>query len=202
MTTTSPSSPKFMPGLTSGIAAQFNDYKWIHPSSYIDSSAKIGAFTTILPMCYIGPGVQIGKNCIIGPGACIGQPGFGYEKDEETGAQRYREHSAGVVIDDDVHIGANACVDQGRHRPTRIGRGTRVDNLVHIAHNVWIGEDCLIIACSMLAGTVVIGDRSHVAPSAAILDHINVGEDALVGLGAVVVKDVPHGMTVKGVPAR
>lgn len=193
---------------THAITAQYNGFEWgtqsafPRPGSFIHPTVTIGYGTVIFPMCFIGPGVHIGKDCVIGPGAMIGQPGFGYEKEEETGAQRYREHSRGVIIADDVHIGANTCIDQGRHRPTRIGRGTRIDNLVHIAHNVEIGEDCLIIACSMLAGTVTIGDRSHVAPSAAVLDHINVGKDALVGLGAVVVRDVPDGVTVKGVPAK
>lgn len=168
---------------------------FVHRTASVDESAKL------FPLCYVGPNVTIGKHCVVGPGACIGQPGFGYEK-QGDGSQLYRGHSMGVIIEDDVHIGANACVDQGRHRPTRIGTGSRIDNLVHIAHNVEIGRDCLVIACSMLAGSVVVGDGAQIAPSAAVRDWRTVGEGALVGLGAVVVKDVPDGATVMGVPAR
>jgi UDP-3-O-[3-hydroxymyristoyl] glucosamine N-acyltransferase len=179
-----------------GVGYMTSAYAFVHPT------AEIGPGTVLMPFAYIGPRVTIGANCFIGPGACIGQPGFGYEKDDSRDEQLYRRHKMGVIIGDDVHIGANTCIDQGRHRPTRIGRGTKIDNLVHIAHNVEIGEDCLIIALSMLAGSVKIGDRVQVSPCAAVRDWRSVGDDALVGLGAVVVKDVEAGATVKGVPAR
>lgn len=169
--------------------------------SWVDFEAEIGKGTVVFPGAYIGPGVKIGENCVIGPNAAIGQPGFGYER-QEDGRQLYRHHLHGVLIADDVHIGANTCIDAGRWRPTSIGRGTRIDNLVHIAHNVVIGEDCLIIATSQISGSVVIGDRTQVSPSASIRDNLEIGEDVLVGLGAVVVKPVASGDTVMGVPAR
>lgn len=168
--------------------------------AYISRDAEIGARTSIAPFVYIGPNVRIGADCVIGPGVCIGQPGFGYE--QVDGRQVYRPHTGGVVVEDDVHIGANTCIDQGRHRPTRIGRGTRIDNLVHIAHNVEIGEDCLIIALAEISGSCVIGDRAVISPAASIRDWRNVGANARVGIGSVVVKDVPAGETWAGVPAR
>jgi len=169
--------------------------------SFIDGAATIGERTIISPFCYIGPDVEIGDDCYVGPGTVIGSPGFGYDRMSDD-SQQYIKHPFGVRIADDVHIGANTCIDRGKHRHTQIGRGTRIDNLCHIAHNVIIGEDCLIIALSMLAGTVVIGDRTHVAPCASVMDHTTVGKGALVGMGAVVVKDVEDGRVVKGVPAR
>lgn len=174
---------------------------FVGPGAHIHPSASIGKFTVVFPNAYIGPNVNIGERCVIGPGAAIGQPGFGYEETED-GRQQYRPHFMGVEIADDVHVGANACIDQGRHRATRIGRGTRIDNLVHVAHNVIVGEDCLIIALSELSGSVVIGDRVQVSPCACVRDWRTVGDDALVGLGAVVVSDVPPATTVMGVPAR
>ena len=184
-----------------GVSEPQNPAKVRGVFSYIDADATIGERTIISPFCYIGPRVKIGDDCYIGPGSVIGGPGFGYEEGD-NGEQVYRTHTQGVIIGDDVHIGANTCVDQGRHRPTEIRRGTRVDNLCHIAHNVIVGEDCLIIAQSMLAGTVVIGHRTRVAPCAAVLDHITVGKGCLVGMGSVVVRDVSDGQTVKGVPAK
>ena len=171
------------------------------PQFFKHDTAQVSASAVIFPGAYIGPRVRIGAGCIIGPNACIGQPGFGYVL-RDTGARDYREHLEGVILEDDVHVGAGTCIDQGRHRPTLIRSGTRVDNLVHIAHNVQVGRHCLIIAHTMLAGSVVIGDHAHVAPGALVRDWRNVGERATVGLGAVVVKDVPAGATVKGNPAR
>lgn len=169
--------------------------------SYVDPDAMLGARVIIFPGAYIGPRVSIADDCVIGPNACIGQPGFGYER-QADGRQLYREHLKGVIIEEDVHIGANTCIDAGRHRPTRIGRGTRIDNLVHIAHNVIIGEDCLIIALAEISGSVVIGDRTQVSPAASVRDNLEIGQDAVVGIGAVVVKPVVDGDCVMGVPAR
>ena len=171
----------------------------IHPTAVVEG--HVGECSTVGAHTWIGPDVVIGRNCVIGPGARIGQDGFGYVKGPE-GRWNRKPQSHGVVIADDVHVGANTCIDRGSYRHTTIGRGTRIDNLVHIAHNAQIGEDCLIIALSMIAGSAVIGDRAYIAPASAIRDHREVGEDAFVGLGAVVVSDVEAGETVAGVPAR
>jgi len=168
---------------------------WKHPT------ASVGCGTIIYPGVFIGPYVTIGADCVIGANTVIGGPGFGYTTDEH-GEHHYREHVQGVEIADDVHIGANTCIDQGRHRATRIGRGTRVDNLVHVAHNVWIGERCQIIAHVMLAGTVEVGDDAVVSPGALVRDHRDIGTGAHVGQGANVVKPVEPGTVVAGNPAR
>lgn len=169
--------------------------------SFIDVDATVGERTIISPFCYIGPNVRIGADCYIGPGSVIGSPGFGYTR-EEDGSWSYRTHPHGVVIGDNVHIGANTCVDAGRHRPTKIGSGSRIDNLVHIAHNVEVGEDCLVIACSEVSGSCEIGDGAVLSPGATVRDWRNIGAGAQVGLGAVVVKDVPPGEVWAGNPAR
>lgn len=168
---------------------------WIHDTAEVDPSA------IIFPGAYIGPNVKIGEDCVVGPNTSIGQPGFGYDTDD-TGERNYRTHTKGVIINDDVHIGANTCIDQGRHRPTEIFSGTRIDNLVHIAHNVIIGHRCLVIAHVMIAGSCEIGDDVQISPGAQICDHVKVGDGAHIGLGAVVLKDVPAGEVWVGNPAR
>lgn len=161
----------------------------------------IGPGTFIHPTAYIAHGVTIGRNCRIGPGASIGWDGFGWSPDPDGGWQR-KPQTHSVVIGDNVDIGANACIDRGSYRDTVIGSGTKIDNLCHIAHNVQIGEDCLIIAQSMIAGSVVIGDRSYIAPATAIREHRTIGDNVFVGLGSVVVTDLETGSSAFGVPAR
>jgi UDP-3-O-[3-hydroxymyristoyl] glucosamine N-acyltransferase len=168
--------------------------------AFIHPTAKIGARTIIFPHAYIGPHVTIGVDCVIGPGSCIGQPGFGYEPYADT--WRYREHKAGVVIGAEVHVGANACVDQGRYRPTTIGEGCKIDNNVHIAHNAILGRNVLVIANAMVAGSVEVGDHAIINPGATIRDHAKIGERAIVGMGAAVTKDVPPNEVWVGNPAK
>lgn len=169
-------------------------FAFFHPTSHL------GPRTVVFPGAYIGPNVQIGADCVIGPGAAIGQPGFGYVN--EGGEWVYREHPKGVLIGQGVHIGANACIDGGRHRVTMIGDGSKVDNGVHIAHNVVIGRRCLVIANAMVAGSCELGDDVIVNPCASLRDHTKVGERAIIGMGAVVTKDVPAGEVWVGNPAR
>lgn len=145
--------------------------------------------------------VEIGKNVRIGPNCTIGFEGFGFEGDDEGIYYRF-PHVGKVILGDNVEIGANTCIDRGALEDTIIGEGTKIDNLVHVAHNVKIGKNCMIIALTCLGGGVVIEDGAYVGIGAGIRNQITIGEKAFIGMGAVVVKDVAPGVTVIGNPAK
>lgn len=182
-------------------ASQIRGQHYVGLHSVIDPTATIGQGTTIGRNVSVAANVHIGECCVIQDGARIGQDGYGFDRGED-GSWTHKAHCGGVIIGNGVHIGANTCIDQGTYEPTRIGDGSIIDNLCHIAHNVQIGKHVAIIALSMVAGSVVIEDGAYIAPHSAIRDHRTVGADALVGQGSNVVSNVPSGSTVKGNPAR
>jgi len=196
-----------------------SNIEWgIHPSTQIHSEAVIESPVSIGPNCtlgkctigsnvvikgnvYIGDGTIVGNNVLIHPGAVIGADGFGYSR-EDNGTLIKFPHIGGVLIEDDVEIGANTCVDRGALGNTKILRGAKIDNLVHVAHNVVVGRNVTVIANAMLGGSVTIGDNSWISPSATIRDTIKIGERCTVGMASLVTKDIPNGQTVAGSPAR
>lgn len=191
----------------------------IHPSAVIAPSALIASNVYVGPLCTIGERVeigersvifagvhiydrvQIGKNVTIHAGSVIGADGFGYERNEANELEKF-PHVGGVLIEDDVEIGANTCIDRATLGDTRICQGACIDNLVHIAHNVRVGRHAVVIANAMIGGGTRIGDFAWVAPSACLRDRISIGDSSFVGLASLVTKDVPNGETVLGSPAR
>lgn len=185
----------------------------ISDDAKISEEAKIGEYCVIGPNCEIGPftelrnhvvlheNVTIGSHCTIKSHAVIGEEGYGFEKDDEGVNQRII-HIGGVRIHDYVEVGAGASICSGTIDPTRVGNHTKIDDLVFIAHNCQIGENCNIIACSEVSGSVKIGDGSWVAPNATILNGVEIGEDVLIGLAAAVTKDCPSKGVYAGVPAK
>jgi len=169
--------------------------------SFVGPNCKIGERVSIQPNATITQNVEIGNDVTIGSSSVIGSKGFGYVKDE-NGKNLLFPQVGGVVIEDGVEIGSNTSIDGGALMPTIIRHGTKVDNLVHIAHGVEIGGNCLIIAGAIICGSVRIGNNCWVAPGAVIREHVTIGENSFIGLGAVVTKSLPPLSRVIGNPAR
>ena len=184
----------------------------------IAAGAVVGSGSRIGPGVSLGPGVRIGDDCLIGanvsilrdcalgarcivhPGAVIGGDGFGFRWDGS--GHRKVPQLGRVVIEDDVEIGCNSCIDRATLGVTRIGRGCKIDNLVQVAHNVSVGCHTILVSQSGIAGSSTVGDGVVVAGQVAISDHVRVGDGARIGGQSGVVKDVPPGAAVFGTPAR
>jgi len=138
---------------------------------------------------------KVGFNCVIGGN------GFGYER-EENGILTNIPHRGHVIIGKDVRIHNNVCIDRGVLSPTIIGEGSVIDNLVHIAHNVQIGKNCLVVAGTVIGGSCVIGDGTFIGMNASIKNKIKVGSNCIIGAGAVVLKDVEDNSVMVGNPAK
>jgi UDP-3-O-[3-hydroxymyristoyl] glucosamine N-acyltransferase len=189
----------------------------IGPLVYIRKGAKIGAGTVIGAGCKIGENstigsdcliednvviyhnCSIGNNCIIGANSTIGATGFGYYFID--GQHQQIPHTGGVVIEDCVEVGANSCVDRAKFGNTVIGAGTKIDNLVQIAHNVIIGKCCLIVAQAGVAGSSKLGNGVVLAAQAGIKDHITIGDGTKIGAQAGVINDIEPNKQVLGSPA-
>jgi len=148
-----------------------------------------------------GPHITMGKSVSLYQGVVLGSDGFGYERDEEGKLFKF-PHYGGIVIGNNVDIGANTCIDRGSLEDTEIGDGTKIDNLVHVGHNAKIGKHCLLTALSLIGGSAQIGDYSTIWSAAVIKDHVKIGHHATIGAGAVVINDVEPFSTVVGVPAK
>lgn len=190
----------------------------VGPCAVIAADARIGDRSAIGPGCYLGKGVRLGRECVIEAnvtilsgcvlgdrcivhaGAVIGGDGFGFSWD---GSRHCKIPQLGrVVIEDDVDVGCNSCVDRATLGETRIRRGTKIDNLVQIAHNTDIGAHVILVSQAGVAGSSTVGTGTVVAGQVAISDHVNVGAGARIGGQSGVTKDVPPGATVFGTPAR
>jgi UDP-3-O-[3-hydroxymyristoyl] glucosamine N-acyltransferase len=179
----------------------------------ISKSVWIGENVIIEDNCEIGENVEIGHNSVIyrntkigndvkiGSNCTIGGVGFGYEKDAD-GTYLLIPHIGNVSIANNVHIGNNTCIDRAVLGSTILQNNVKVDNLVHIAHGVNIGENSLIIANAMIGGSSIIGENVWVAPSTSIKNNIKIGNEALIGMGAVVLKNVETSSVVIGNPAK
>jgi len=169
--------------------------------SYISENVVIGNNVTILGNVYIHDDVVIGNNVFINASTVIGSDGFGYERNSKMKLEKF-PHMGKVEIKNDVEIGSNTCIDKGTLGNTVIGSGTKIDNLVHIAHNVMIGKNCAIVANSLLGGSCKIGNNVYISMSSTIRDQITIDDNAIIGMGSVVVKDVSTNSIVYGVPAK
>lgn len=180
----------------------------ISPDAIIGEDVSVGAYA-VIGACVIGDGcdiqagvrvydgVRMGRDVRVFANAVIGAEGFGYERGEDGLPVKFPQMAA-VIIEDEVEIGAGTCVDRGALSDTRICRGAKIDNMVHVAHNVVVGEGALVAANAVIAGSTTLGPRVWVGPSACISNGLHIGADASVSLGAVVTRDVSAGTRVTG----
>ena len=195
-------------GANVAIAAQVSiqENVTIGANTSIDSNAHIAHDVVIGEHCKIGPNVSIlskvtlGHNVIIHAGTVIGGDGFGYFWDGQQ--QKKVPQLGGVIIEDNVEIGCNTCIDRATFGMTRIGKGTKIDNLVQIAHNNDIGEHCIIVSHVGLSGSVTLGKRVTLAGQVGIADHITMGDGSTAAARTGISKDVQANQVVWGAPNR
>ena len=212
------STPAIAPTAQIGRGVHLGEDVSIGACSVIGDGARVGARARIGAHVVVGDGVALGDDVRLDPhvvvyagatlgdrvwckaAAVIGGAGFGFAPD---GSGHIRiPHVGGCILDDDVEVGSHSCIDRGSLDDTRIGRGTKIDNHVHIAHNVHIGADCLIMACVGIAGSAVLGDRVVLAGQVGVVDHIVLGDDVTVGARGAVMSNLADGSVVIGSPAR
>ena len=187
-------------------------------NAILEDGVKIGDNTVIYAGCYLGNDVVVGKKCliystvslrervkigdnvIINNGTVIGSDGFGFA--EIDGVHKRIPQVGAVVVEDDVDIGANVAIDRARFDKTVIGKGTKIDNLVHIAHNVTIGENSIIVAQTGISGSSTIGKKVILAGQSGVVGHVSIGDNVIVGAQSGVTKSVPSNTKVSGYPAK
>jgi len=167
--------------------------------NYIGQGSQIGDDVCLFPNVVVYARSQIGHRVTIHASTVIGSDGYGYVLDE--GRHRKILQIGNAIIHDDVEIGANAAIDRGALGSTVIGQGTKIDNLVHVAHNVVIGRHCLVMGQVGFAGSTCLGDYCVVAPQSGIAGHLKLGNQATIGAKSGVMRDVPEKGTVLGIPA-
>jgi UDP-3-O-[3-hydroxymyristoyl] glucosamine N-acyltransferase len=171
----------------------------IHPNVVIYPDVTIGDRTVLHANCTIHERTQIGKDCVIHSGAVIGSEGFGFVPTPEGWFKM--QQSGTVILEDDVEVGCNSTIDRPALETTRIGRNTKIDNLVHVAHGCQVGEGCIMAGQVGLAGAVTLGKRVILAGQVGIVDHVNIGDGAIASAKAGVHHDVEAGAIVTGIPA-
>jgi len=181
----------------------------VEAGAMIGKGVRIGADCHIYPRAVLYPGTTLGDRVVVHAGAVLGSDGFGYVRDSTTGAYTQFPQQGILVIEDDVEIGANTTIDRGALEETRIRRGTKIDNLVHIGHNCDIGEDVILVALTGISGSSSVGKGAVIAGQVGIGDHAHVGEGVILGgqAGVLSGKTVTNeglkpGTVLWGTPAR
>jgi UDP-3-O-[3-hydroxymyristoyl] glucosamine N-acyltransferase len=190
----------------------------IGPFTTIEEGVQIGAGAIIYSGCYIGARAKVGEGCliypnvvlredtalgarvIIQPGAVLGSDGYGFAT--QNGKHTKIPQIGRVVIEDDVEVGANVTIDRATTGETRVGAGTKIDNLVHIAHNVQIGKNCLIVALVGISGSTKIGNQVTLAGQVGVVGHVTIGDNAVIAAQSGIMNNVEPGAVMFGTPAR
>ena len=180
--------------------AVIGDGAKIYPQCYVGDNVKIGANTTLNPGVKIYEGCVIGANCILHAGVVVGADGFGFAPNAEGGFDKIPQ-LGNVIIEDNVEIGANSCIDRAKTDSTIIRKGVKLDNLIQIGHNVEVGENTVSSAQTGVAGTTKIGSNCFIAGQVGIADHITIGNRVKIGAKSGIDKNVPDDEIRFGMPA-
>lgn len=187
------------PGCVVGAGTVIGARSALLGGNHVAADCTLGDDVRLFPNVVVYARTEIGHRVAIHAGTVIGSDGYGYVFDE--GRHRKMQHVGNVVIHDDVEIGSNASIDRGALGSTVIGEGTKIDNLVHVAHNVVMGRHCLIMGQVGFAGSTVLSDYVVIASQSGIAGHLKLGARATIGAKSGVMRDVPAGETVLGYPA-
>ena len=166
------------------------------------ADVRIGADSTLHPGVAVYDGCTIGRRCLLHANAVIGADGFGFRPSTDDAPPLKVPHLSNATLGDDVEVGASTCVDRGRLRPTTIGNGTKLDNLVQVGHGVQIGRNTLIAGCVGIAGSVTIGDHVLIGGHCGIADNLFIGDGARLGGGTMLTTSVPPGEAYLGLPGQ
>ena len=173
----------------------------IMAGAVVEHDVEIGDDTIVHPNAVIGYGCRLGREVVVGPGSIVGSEGFGFAQDAQRRSHAIPQTGI-VVIEDRVRLGANNTIDRATYSQTRIGAGTKFDNLCHVAHNVDIGEDCLLTAMFSIAGSSRVGNRVMASGQTGIIDHVEVCDDVVLVHRAGVVKDIDQPGVHAALPAQ
>ena len=199
-------SAQVMPLAYVGPGAEVGARTILHPGVFVGADARVGDDCILYPNAVVREGCLVGHRCILQPGCVVGSDGFGFAFDMEgeggSGPRHYKVPQAGIaVIEDDVEVGANTCVDRATLGRTVVGRGAKLDNLVQIAHNVQVGPLCLLAGQVGIAGSTRIGMGAVFGGQAGAIGHLDIGDGAKFGAQSGVLGDVPAGEAYTGYPA-
>lgn len=171
----------------------------VHPQVVIGRDCRVGAGTVLHPGVVLYDGTEIGERCIVHAGVVLGGDGYGYAS--ASGEHRKLEHLGRVVLEDDVEVGANSAIDRGMLDETRVGAGTKIDDLVMVAHNVVTGRRCLLVAQSGVAGSARLGDGVVLAAQSGIIGHVEIGAGTVIATKSALLRGSEAGERVAGIPA-
>ena len=191
--------PDIGPGVVLGDGVRIGHRVRLHPHVVLGAHVELGDDVTLHPHVTVYAGVRLGNRVLVHAGTILGADGFGFARGPQ-GLVKVPQ-IGGVIIEDDVEIGANVTVDRGTLGDTVIGRGTKIDNLVMVGHNVQVGADCMLVSQVGISGSTRLGRGVIMGGQSGAVGHIEIGDGARVAAKTAVTKDVPPGMTVAGVPA-
>ena len=182
--------------------AEIGDGSVIYPHVYIGKHVKVGQDCTFYPQVTIRENCVIGNRVVLQSGCVIGGDGFGYITDKQTGRHSSVLQAGNVILEDEVEIGNNTCIDRATAGSTIVGTGTKIDNLVHLGHNDILGKNCLVVAHVGISGSVTVGDNVTFAGQVGTVGHITIGDNCVFAGKTGITNNVPSNSFCAGFPAR